>query len=75
MLHCVEKLNHKAYVYAGVTKVIAKENQEFGKEIVDWALEIMRVFMKDGLDYEAESQFLFILCLRDCRVISEDAMD
>lgn len=31
--------------------------------------------MKDGMDYEAECYFVFILCLRDCTVISEDAMD
>jgi hypothetical protein len=35
LLHCVEKLNHKVYVYAAVTKVIAKEASNFGKEIFD----------------------------------------
>jgi hypothetical protein len=35
----------------------------------------MRIFIKDGLDFEAECIFNFILCLRDSGVISEESLN
>lgn len=35
----------------------------------------MRMMMKDGEDEDTENLFVFIMCLRDCRVLNEDVFD
>jgi len=46
LLHCVERLNHKSLIYASVAHVIAQENGDFGKLIVEKALEELNSFME-----------------------------